>query len=98
MTGEAWVPDRCDDCRCDDCGGRMADHLSDGCGCDSCAPYPGLACTEFLRPERIRFLDEQLAPLLSPWLNDRAAHRCLAVAHAAHHALLDYDRARETPR
>lgn len=93
-------PDRCPDCRCDDCGGLLSEHTADGCDCIDCEPSPHLgplACSlaEFKPPERISYLAQQLAPLLSAHLNPKARRRCLAVAHAAHHALLDYDHPKE---
>lgn len=89
----AAEPDRCPRCWCEDCGGRLDQHRADGCGCEDCQPDRRDACSlaEFKAPERISHLAQQLGPLLSVHLNDRAQRRCLAVAHAAHHALLDYD-------
>lgn len=84
-------PDRCERCRCDDCNGRLDQHAPTGCTCKDCAGDAELACTAFLLPGRITLLAEQLGPLLSSHLHERARRRCLAVAHAAHHALLDYD-------
>lgn len=94
-------PDRCPRCWCGDCGGRLDEHTEDGCACEACEPSPFLgpmACSlaEFAPDERIGFIAEQLGPLLSSHLNERARLRCLAVAHAAHHALHDYD-SKETP-
>lgn len=85
--------DRCPRCLCADCGGRFDDHTEASCSCPSCQDSPSLACSlrEFLPDERIGFIAEQLGPLLSSHLNERARVRCLAVAHAAHHALYDYD-------
>lgn len=84
-------PDRCPRCWCEGCGGTLAQHTENGCTCEACAPYPDLMCTAFMPPGRIAFLDQALALLLSAHLHDRAARRCIAVAHAAHHALHDYD-------
>lgn len=85
--------DRCPRCLCSDCGGRLDEHTEDDCTCKPCAQIPRLACrlAEFAPDERIGFIAEQLAPLLSSHLNERARLRCLVVAHAAHHALYDYD-------
>lgn len=92
--------DRCPRCLCADCGGRLGQHTETGCGCEDCEPspyLPPLACSlaEFKPDQRIGFIAEQLAPLLSSHLNDKAARRCRAVAHAAHHALQDYDNPEE---
>ncbi|MGA5819708.1 hypothetical protein ACPC54_17840 [Kitasatospora sp. NPDC094028] len=84
-------PDRCPRCRCSDCSGTLTDHTKTGCRCEDCATYPDYACTAFLPPERIAHLAEYLGPLLSVHLGPRQQRRCLAVAHAAHHALHDYD-------
>jgi hypothetical protein len=84
-------PDRCPRCQCGDCGGTLAQHTVTGCTCESCAPDPDLMCTKFLLPERIGFIAQQLGPLLSVHLGAGAQRRCLAVAHAAHHALHEYD-------
>jgi hypothetical protein len=51
-----------------------------------------------MAPARIRDLAQHLAPLLSAHLDVRAQRRCLAVAHAAHHALHDYDYPNGNPR
>ena len=88
-------PDRCARCWCEDCGGTLAKHTSSTCGCESCVDYPDLACTASLPPRRIAILAEQLGPLLSVHLGPRQQRRCLAVAHAAPHAILDYDHAGE---
>jgi len=84
-------PDRCPRCWCDDCGGTLAEHSETGCTCEDCAAYPDLMCTAFMPSGRIAILAEQLGPLLSVHLGPRQQRRCLAVAHAAHHALHDYD-------
>jgi hypothetical protein len=84
-------PDRCPRCLCDDCGGLLSEHTEAGCRCESCAPHPNLMCTAFMPSKRIGFIAEQLGPLLSVHLGPRQQRRCLAVAHAAHHALHDYD-------
>jgi len=89
-------PDRCPSCHCDDCGGTLAQHTDTGCTCKDCATYPSTACTAFMPPRRVAFLAEALAPLLSAHLHDRARRRCIAVAHAAHHALHDYDHPEDT--
>lgn len=88
--------DRCLRCLCADCGGRFDQHTETGCGCEACQPSPSLgplACSlaEFLPSPLIGFLAEQLGPLLSVHLGPKQQRRCLAVAHAAHHALHDYD-------
>jgi hypothetical protein len=85
--------DRCPSCWCSDCGGRLDQHAATGCSCPSCSLDPRLACSlaEFLPDERIGHLAKQIGPLLSAHLGPRQQRRCLAVAHAAHHALLDYD-------
>lgn len=92
MTQPAEPPDRCARCHCEDCGGLLTAHSPNGCTCENCSPDPDLACDEFLPSRLIGYLTEQLAPLLSAHLHERARRRCLAVAHAAYHALLDYDR------
>jgi hypothetical protein len=91
-------PDRCPRCRCGDCGGRLDQHTDATCGCDSCQLNPSLACSlsEFLPDERIGFIAEQLGPLLSVHLGPERQRRCLVVAHAAHHALHDYDHPEES--
>jgi hypothetical protein len=89
--------DRCPSCHCEDCGGTLADHAEAGCTCENCTDYPDLMCTQFLPPGRITYLAQALAPLLSAHLHDRAQRRCIAVAHAAHHALHAYDHP-EDPR
>lgn len=98
MTDTDAQPGRCPNCRCDDCGGRLDQHTDDGCTCHSCTISPTLACRldGFLPDQRIGLLAEQLGPLLSAHLNERARRRCLAVAHTAHHALLDYDHPKVT--
>lgn len=93
-------PDRCPRCHCDDCGGQLSEHTTDGCRCEDCEPSPHLgplACSlaEFKPPQRIGFIAEQLGPLLSVHLGPKQQRRCLAVAHAAHHALHDYDHPKE---
>ncbi|MFD7410134.1 hypothetical protein [Kitasatospora purpeofusca] len=93
---DAEQPDRCPRCLCDDCGGTLAQHTDTGCTCDSCSPYPDLMCPQFDPPGRIALLAEQLGPLLSTHLGPRQQRRCTAVAHAAHHALLDYDHPENT--
>lgn len=95
----ATAPDRCPSCLCEDCGGRLDQHTAMGCGCEDCGHWPELACSLFgFKPsQRIGYLAEQLAPLLSAHLNAAAQRRCLAVAHAAHHALDDYDHPKEQP-
>jgi|SRR5690349_19846790 len=85
-------PDRCDRCLCDECNGTLGQHAGAMCTCEDCTGYPGTACREFHVPGRIPLLFAQLAPLLSAHLNERTRVRCLFVAHAAHHALNDYDR------
>jgi hypothetical protein len=86
--------DRCPRCWCSDCGGRLDQHRAAGCDCEDCQLDPKYACSlgEFVPPERISILAQQLGPLLSAHLGpNQQQRRCLAVAHAAHHALLDYD-------
>lgn len=83
--------DRCARCWCGGCNGLLSEHTADGCRCEECAACPEYACTGFMVSGRITLLFQQLGPLLSSHLNEKAARRCLAVAHAAHHALLDYD-------
>ena len=95
-TQQAEAVDRCPACLCGDCGGPLALHTGTGCSCPDCSAWPEVACTTFVPEQRIGYLAEQLGPLLSSHLNERAARRCLAVAHAAHHALLDYDHQKET--
>jgi hypothetical protein len=89
-------PDRCPRCRCGDCNGRLDQHADGTCGCEDCAAYPEYACTAFVLPERISILAQQLGPLLSVHLGPAKQRCCLAVAHAAHHALLDYDHPEES--
>lgn len=91
--------DRCPRCLCTDCGGRLDEHTEDDCTCKPCAQIPRLACrlSEFAPDERIGFIAEQLGPLLSTHLGEKQQRRCLAVAHAAHHALHDYDNPEESP-
>jgi hypothetical protein len=84
-------PDRCARCECYDCGGPLANHDGARCRCKDCAGSPDYACTSFVPPQRIQYIAEQLGPLLSVHLGARQQRRCLAVAHAAHHALIDYD-------
>lgn len=86
----------CPDCWCDNCNATRTHHGPDGCTCENCVLSPEYACTEFLPPERIALLHDALALLLSAHLNTRAWNRCRATAHAAHHALLDYDQARSS--
>lgn len=93
---EPTASGRCPRCLCGDCGGRLDEHTEDGCACEACEPSPFLgpmACSlaEFAPDQRIGFIAEQLGPLLSSHLNERAWRRCLTVAHAAYHALYDYD-------
>lgn len=85
--------DRCPQCWCDNCGGRLNQHSEDSCACEDCQLDPKYSCSlrEFVPAERIGFLAQQLGPLLSVHLGPKQQRRCLAVAHAAHHALLDYD-------
>ena len=76
---DTTTSDRCPSCLCEDC---------------KPSPYLGpLSCSlaSFKPPARIAYLAEQLAPLLSAHLSPKKQRRCLAVAHAAHHALIDYD-------
>lgn len=84
-------PDRCERCLCDECGGTPEQHDGSNCACPDCKPYPEYACTTFTPPALIGYLAEQLAPLLSAHLGQKQQRRCTAVAHAAHHALHDYD-------
>lgn len=90
-TGPADQPDRCSRCHCSDCGGSLGQHTEAGCECEDCAADPSYACAQFIPPERIDFIAQQLGPLLAAHLGPRQQRRCLAVAHAAHHALRDYD-------
>jgi hypothetical protein len=94
----AVQPDRCPSCQCEDCGGTLADHTETGCTCEDCTFDPEYACTAFAPSVRVAYLAQALAPLLSAHLHDRAQRRCLAVAHAAHHALIAYDHPEDTPR
>ncbi len=97
MTAPATdLPDRCPRCRCDDCGGTLAQHGQPDCTCEDCAVDPELTCTQFLLPGWITLLAEQLGPLLSSHLNERARRRCLTVAHTAYHTLIDYNHPEET--
>jgi hypothetical protein len=89
-------PDRCERCRCDDCAGTLAQHASNRCVCPDCAAIPEYACTAFVPSKLIGFIAEQLGPLLSTHLGPRQQRRCVAVAHAAHHALHDYDHPGDT--
>ncbi len=90
---EPTAPDRCPACWCANCAGLLSEHGVDGCHCEDCLLFPDVACSlaQFLPPQRIGFLAERLAPLLSAHPNPAAQRRCFAVAHAAHHALIDYD-------
>jgi len=92
------APDRCPSCWCANCGGLLSEHGPDGCGCEDCALSPEAACSlaEFEPPQRIAFIADQLGPLLSVHLGPKQQQRCLAVAHAAHHALDDYDYPEDT--
>ncbi|MFC1420772.1 hypothetical protein [Streptacidiphilus cavernicola] len=95
----AEIPvDRCPRCRCGDCGGRLDQHTATGCGCADCKLSWMRPCrlAAFTPPERVYLLAQQLGPLLSSHLDEKAARRCLAVAHAAHHALNDYDHPEES--
>jgi hypothetical protein len=89
--------DRCPRCLCADCGGRLDQHTVTRCGCEDCGLswMRGCRFAAFTPPEGVGYFAEQLGPLLSSHLNPAAARRCLAVAHAAHHALLDYDNPEE---
>lgn len=98
MTAPDDLVDRCKRCRCDDCAGFLAEHTETGCECEDCTAYPEYACTQFMPSKRIGHLAQALGPLLSTHLGARQQHRCLAVAHAAHHALNDFDHPEETPR
>lgn len=90
------LPDRCPRCWCEGCGGTLAQHETTGCTCETCTTYSEPACGQFLPDGRVAIFAEQLGPLLSSHLHERYRLRCLAVAHAAHHALLDYDYPKET--
>lgn len=87
------LPDRCPRCLCGACGGRLDQHTADSCTCEDCGLswMRGCRLGAFEPSEGIGWFAEQLAPLLSSHLNEAARLRCLAVAHAAHHALHDYD-------
>lgn len=89
-------PDRCRRCRCGDCGGFLEQHSGPLCSCPDCHAIPRFACTQFIPDPRIGFIAEQLGPLLSTHLGPRQQRRCLAVAHAAHHTLIDYDNPQES--
>ncbi|MGW4648077.1 hypothetical protein [Kitasatospora sp. NPDC004289] len=91
MDQQPELPDRCPRCWCDDCGGTLAEHTPAGCQCENCTEYSSTPCLTFEPSERIAILHQQLAPLLSAHLDARSARRCTAIAHAAHHALIDYD-------
>jgi hypothetical protein len=84
--------DRCGRCVCADCGGRLDQHREGGCGCGDCTSAPDLACTAFVPDPTIGCIASQLDSLLSSHLHEAARLRCLVVAHAAHHALTDYDK------
>jgi hypothetical protein len=90
-------PNRCPRCWCDDCGGTLAEHAGPLCSCPDCHAIPRFACTQFIPDRRIAYIAEQLGPLFSTHLGPRQQQRCLAVAHAAHHALIDYDTPKEQP-
>lgn len=85
------LPDRCDSCMCEDCGGPLSDHNPMGCGCPSCMNSTEWACTNFLPPARIAIIVEQLSLLMSVHLGTKQYRRCQAAAHAAHHAIDDHD-------
>jgi hypothetical protein len=96
VLAEAAAPpvvasDRCGRCLCADCGGRLDQHGEGGCGCRACTSAPDLACTRFVPDPAIGYIASQLDPLLSSHLHEATRQRCLAVAHATHHALDDYD-------
>ena len=97
-AAQVALSDRCPRCLCADCGGRFDQHSADGCHCQDCAAWPETACTAFELEEGIGWVAEQLSVLLSSHLDEAHARRTLAVAHAAHHALRDYDQAREQLR
>lgn len=90
-------PDRCPTCWCANCAGLLSEHTAATCGCEDCALFPEAACSlaKFEPPQRITFIAEQLGPLLSVHLGPKQQRRCLAVAHATHHALDDYDHRQE---
>lgn len=90
-------PDRCPRCHCDDCGGLLSKHVADGCGCEGCTTSPEYACAAFRPDGRVAIFAQELGPLLSVHLGSKQQRRCLAVAHAAHHALLDCDHPKERP-
>lgn len=90
-------PDRCGRCRCTDCGGRLDEHTPDGCRCTSCQLGPPCSLSEFLPDTRIDLLARALGPLLAADVSEALQQRCLAVAHAAHHAMHDYDHTEEQP-
>jgi hypothetical protein len=97
VLAEAAAPpviasDRCARCLCADCGGRLDQHREGGCGCTDCTSAPDLACTAFVPDPTIGYIASQLDPLLSSHLHEATRQRCHAVAHAAHHALTDYDK------
>jgi hypothetical protein len=87
------TPDRCPKCLCEDCGGRLDQHTDGGCTCEDCSYDVQYVCSlaQFKAPAMVGFIAEQLAPLLSVHLGPKQQRRCLAVAHAAHHALRAYD-------
>lgn len=89
-------PDQCDRCLCAECNGTTGQHAGDRCTCEDCVAYPAIACRRFHPPHRITFIAEQLAPLLSAHLGPRQRDRCTVAAHAAHHALHDYDHPGDT--
>lgn len=93
------MSDRCARCLCEDCGGRLDQHTGADCGCEDCTFDRQYACnlTRFKPDRRIGFIYERLAPLLSVHLGPKQQRRCLAVAHAAHHALHDYDNPEDQP-
>lgn len=90
------LPDRCERCLCEDCGGTLAHHIPQGCGCPGCMNSTGWACTEFLPPRRIAIIVEQLSVLMSVHLGTKHYRRCQVAAHAAHHAILDHDYPEQT--
>lgn len=87
--------DRCERCICEYCSGPFDKHDRGICSCEHCTGCPDLACLGFERPHRIDLLAQQMGLLLSVHLGPKHRMRCLVAAHAAHHAIEDYDTATE---
>lgn len=90
------LPDRCERCLCEDCGGTLAQHNGSACDCDDCTNSHSYGCTAFEPPARIAIIVEQLSVLMSVHLGTKHYRRCQKAAHAAHHAIDDHDYPEQT--